>query len=278
MSFWISILKFFDTEMTTPNPYGVYHIVSLIVIALCTVALCVTHKNAKDPQKRVRDWVFWTAVAVFILEIYKQVNYSFDYTDTTVAFDFEWYAFPWQFCSTPMYVGLLTGVFKKGKIHNALCAYLATFSIFAGAAVMFYPVSIYTGTAGINFQTTFCHGSMIVIGVYLLYSGYVKLEHRTILKALSVFAATVAAAVVMNEIAYRSGLLETETFNMFFISPYCEPSLPVYSLVQGVVPFPWCLVLYIFGFTAAAYIILLAAMGIQRLAHRRPAPSKLVKA
>lgn len=276
MSFWISILKFFDTEMTKPLPYGTYHIVSLIVIVLSTVALCVTHKYAKDPQKRVRDWVFWTAVAVFILEIYKQINYSFEYTDTTVAFDYKWYIFPWQFCSTPMYVGLLTGVFKKGKVHDALCAYLASFSIFAGIAVMVYPVTIFTRTAGINFQTTFCHGSMIVIGVYLLYSGHVKLEHRTILKALSVFAAAVAVAMVMNEIAYRSGLLETESFDMFYISPYCEPSLPVYSLVQRAVPYPWCLVLYIFGFTAAAYIILLAAMGIQRLAHRRPVPGKPV--
>ena len=52
---------------------------------------------------------------------------------------------------------------------------------------------------------------------------------------------------------------------MFFISPYCEPSLPVYSLVQGVVPFPWCLVLYILGFTAAGYIMLLLGMGVKRL-------------
>ena len=52
---------------------------------------------------------------------------------------------------------------------------------------------------------------------------------------------------------------------MFFISPHCEPYLPVYSLVQEAIPFPWCLVLYVAAFTLASYLILLAAMGIQRL-------------
>jgi len=83
---------------------------------------------------------------------------------------------------------------------------------------------------------------MIVLGVYLLYINYIKLEHKTILKAASVFAVCVAIAMISNEIAKISGLLERETFNMFYISPYCEPSLPVYSLVQQVVPYPFCLI------------------------------------
>ena len=123
----------------------------------------------------------------------------------------------------------------------------------AGFGVMFYPVTVFIDT----------------IGIYLLCSGYVPLKHSTILKALPVFAVNVAVAMVLNEIAHATGLLETDTFNMFFISPYCEPSLPVYSLVQGVVPFPFCLILYILGLTVAAYLILLAGMGIKTLLGKR---------
>ncbi len=106
---------------------------------------------------------------------------------------------------------------------------------------------------------------MISIGAYLLYSGHVKLEHKTMLGAVAVFAVCVSLAAVMNEIAYFSGLLENNTFNMFFISPHCEGTLPVYSLVQKVVPFPLCLIIYIVIFSLAAYVILLAAMGIKKL-------------
>ena len=163
-----------------------------------------------------------------------------------------------------MYVGLLAGIFRKGKIHESLCAYLATYAVFAGICVMLYPTTVFTGTIGINIQTMVCHGSMIYVGIYLLYSGYVKLEHKTILKAIPVFVAAVAVAVVLNEIAYYSGLLETDGFNMFYISRHQEPHLPVYSLVQEAVAYPWCLILYVAGFSLAAYLILLIAMATKR--------------
>lgn len=266
MAFFESILCVMDAQMETPEPYGWFHLIWLAITVAVTVFLCRSHKTGGE--KRVRMVVLGTAVVVFLLEIYKMINYSFSYQEG-IRFDFQWYAFPWQFCSTPMYTGLLTGLFKKGSVHDALCAYLATYSVFAGICVMLYPVSVFIGTIGINIQTMICHGSMISVGVYLLYSGYVKLEHRTILKAIPVFTAAVLIAVVLNEVAYLSGLLETDTFNMFFISPHCEPSLPVYSLVQNAVAYPWCLIIYIVAFSLAAYVILLCAMGIQAVCKKR---------
>lgn len=243
-----------DTQMERPGLFGWFHILWLAITILAGIGLCIWHRRNGD-ERRVRKVVFIVALTVFILEIYKMINYSFSYEDG-IVFDFQWYAFPWQFCSTPMYVGLLTGLFRKGKVHDALCAYLATYAVFAGAAVMIYPGDVFIGTIGINLQTMICHGSMISVGIYLLYTGYVKLEHKTILKALPVFACTVLVAVVLNEVAYFSGLLETDTFNMFFISRHEECTLPVYSLVHNAVPFPINLVIYIAGFTAAAYLML----------------------
>ena len=89
------------------------------------------------------------------------------------------------------------------------------------------------------------------------------------MKAVPVFAVCVALAALMNELANMTGLLERETFNMFFISPHCAPSLPVYSAVQNAIPFPWCLAVYILAFTLAATIILLIAMGVCRLTEKK---------
>lgn len=265
MSFLQNILRILDLSMEKPQPYGWFHLLWLALTVAVTIFLCI--RCREWDAKKIRNLVLVTTLFVIVLEIYKQINYSFSYTDG-IAFDYQWYAFPFQFCSTPMYIGLLAGLTKKGKIHNSACAYLATYAIFAGVCVMLYPVTVFIDTIGINIQTMICHGSMIVIGAYLLASGYVKLEHKTILRAMPVFAVCVGLAVTMNEVAFRTGLLETETFDMFFISPYGTPSLPVYSLVQGVVPFPWCLLIYILGFTLAAYLILLFAMGIRKVCYR----------
>lgn len=266
MGFWQNVLRIMDAQMTEPALYGWFHILWLASTAVYTVWLCRWSKKATKDQ--ICKMVLLTAIVVIVLEVYKQINYTFSYENGITA-DFQWYAFPFQFCSTPMYVGLLAGLTRQGKVHDAACAYLATFSVFAGACVMFYPGDVFISTIGINIQTMICHGTMISVGAALFASGHVKLEHKTILRALCVFAVCVVLACIMNEIAHASGLLNTESFNMFYFSPYVAPSLPVYSLVQGVVPFPWSLIIYIVGFTAAAYIMLLIPMGIRKLAARK---------
>ncbi|MBO5316939.1 MAG: YwaF family protein [Oscillospiraceae bacterium] len=259
-----NLLRIMDVDMERPGLYGWFHLLWLGITILTAVALCRWYPKDRKPH----GLILTVTVAMILLEIYKQINYSFSYTNG-ITYDYQWYAFPFQFCSTPMYVGLLAALTRKGRIHDAACAYLATFAVFAGVCVMLYPADVFIDTVGINIQTMICHGSMIFLGVYLLYSGYVKLEHKTVLKAAAVFAVCVGLAMGMNELAHATGLLERETFNMFFISPYCAPSLPVYSLVQRVVPYPLNLVIYIAGFTLAAYLILLVAMGVRRLGQRK---------
>ncbi len=271
MEFWIKVLQFLDTSMETPGCYSLFHIFFFALSILATVYLCVFRKG--DSADRVRKVVLALSIVVIILEVYKQINYTFSYADGNITADYQWYAFPFQFCSTPMYVGLLAGLTRKGKVHDALCAYLSTFAIFAGLCVMFYPGDVFIDTVGINIQTMICHGVMLPIGAYMLATGHVKLEHKTILKAMCVFAITVGMALIMNEVAYASGLLEIENFNMFYISRHLPSTLPLYSLIYAAVPYPVSLLIYIAGFTGAAYIILLAAMGIHRLSavHKKPA-------
>jgi len=261
------LLVLLDAKMEEPTMYGWFH---LFFFALPIVAAIVLWKIRKDPDERfMRKLLLFVSGIVLLLEIYKQINHSFTYDGQSITYDYQWYIFPFQFCSTPMYIGFLAGFAKKGKFHDALCAYLATFSMFAGLCVMFYPPQVFVDTIGINIQSMICHGAMIMMSIYLFSTGYVKAEHKTILKAIPVFAVCVGIAMIMNEIAHSSGLLERETFNMFFISPYCEPSLPVYSSVQAVVPYPWSLLIYVFVFSLAAYVVLLIPMLIKYIASKK---------
>lgn len=266
MEFLGELLEILDARMDTPTMYGWFHLLFFALSVALGAALC---KWKQPTDSFVSKLLLTTAILSIVLEVYKQINYTFSYDGQSITGDYQWYAFPFQFCSTPMYVGLLAGLLKKGKVRDSLCTYLATYALFGGLVVMIYPAQVFISTIGINIQTMICHGSMLTVGIYLLGSGYIKAEHKTILKAIPVFLCLVAMATVMNEIAYFSGLLETETFNMFFISPHFEGTLPVYSSVQAVVPFPWCLIIYILAFSAASYIMLLGAWGIKKLIKRK---------
>ena len=261
MEFWVKILKILDTEMTTPTMYGWFHIMWLMLSVAVAVLLCMLYK--KGHITNIRRVILIFAITAIILEVYKMINFGFDYEDE-IEYSFPWGSFPWQFCSTPMYIGLIAGL-TKGKVHDFCCSFLATFAIFAGAAVMLYPSTVFIPTIGINIQTMICHGSMITLGILLYYTNHVKTEFKTILKAIPVFMICVGLAVIMNEIGHKVGLTEDHYFNLFYISRHEDPHLPVYSSVQEVVGYPWCLIIYVIGFSAAACIMLLAAMGIKKL-------------
>lgn len=265
MDSWTKILQLMDAKMQTPTLFGWFHLLWLGIMVLASVLLARWSKKAQ--AKHVTNFVLIVSIVTVVLEVYKQINYTFG--DGSGAPDYQWYAFPWQFCSTPMYIGLLAGLVRKGKVYDCLCAYLATFAVFAGLAVMVYPGDVFVSTIGINIQTMVCHGGMVVTAAVLLASGHASAQLKTLWKAVPVFVVTLGVAMILNEVAHATGLLETDTFNMFYISPYCDPHLPIYSLVQPLVPYPVSLVIYVVGFTAAAGIMLLGARGIGCLAGRK---------
>lgn len=253
-------LKFLDGRMDTPTLYGWYHLLCLAI----TVGLCVlVFLKARNISDKTFNLILGlTAGALLLLEVYKQLNFSYDVSTDT--WSYQWYAFPFQFCSTPMYVMLVASLITNGKVKDSLCSFMATYGLFAGAAVMFYPGDVFISTIGINIQTMIHHGMMVVIGVFMYVSGRAKLSHKTILKALPAFVVLVTIAMTANILYGQFGDPE-QTFNMFYISPYYECTLPVLSMFYGQVHYVVFLALYVFGFTLAGYVMSLLAMGTAKL-------------
>lgn len=249
-------------DVKIPKPFGVFHLAFLFFSVLSGVWLCRKYRNPSENQ--VRKILLFFSVSVLILELLKQIYYSFSLSGGKLQFSYNWRFFPFQFCSTPMYAGVLGAVVKKEKIHRALCSFLATFASFAGACVMVYPKDVLTHSPFINFQTLFCHGSMVAVGFFLS-CRYVETEFRTVLRALPVFLYFIALAVALNEVAHRIGI---EDFNMFFLSPYEKPYLPVFSEIQQAVPFGLSILLYAAGFTVLAFGIILICRVIKHLSKR----------
>lgn len=254
------IIALVSGTMTEPELYGWFHILCLIVVGiLCALVVANRHKVT---EKSMRLTVGLTGATLLAFEIYKQLVFS--YTPDTDTWEYQWYAFPFQFCSTPMYVMTLAALVKKGNFRDCLLAFLATYSLVAGGAVMLYPATVFVETIGINIQTMVHHGSMVVIAIYLLSSGLIKFDLRTILtKALPVFGALVGVALILNLLFMQFG--DDSTFNMFFLAPGQGYLLPFLEAIFDGLPYPVYLFSYIFFFSIAAYLVILSARGIVRL-------------
>lgn len=256
MNFFEKILKALDGSMPRPVSFGWFHFLCLGIVIVAAVLLAWFGRKTTDKQNRIIMLVL--SLTMIIFEIYKQLNYS--YTWTTDTWSYQWYAFPFQFCSTPMFIGLIAACIPKGRVQEAMFCFLGTFGLFAGLSVMLYPNDVFINTIGINIQTMLHHGIMLIMGVYVLSSGRAKLKWTTILKASIVFVALTAMAIIMDIIYVKAG--GNQTFNMFYISPYFECTLPVLSLIYLKVPYYVFLPIYILGFMLAGFVILLIAMGI----------------
>ncbi len=264
MNFFEKIIYALQADMKEPTNYGWFHLMFIGIVIVATVSLCKFFKDADD--KTFRKIVFIGWITIVSLEIYKQLVFSMSVDGEMATWDYQWYAFPFQLCSTPLYVLPFVVFLKDGKVRDAMISFISTFSFFGGLAVFFYPNDVFVGTAGINIQTMIHHGLQIVFGIYFVVHNRKKLDHKYYLKGIPVFAVLVTIALLANVILYKAGL--EDTFNMFYISPYYECSLPILSEVYKAVPYIVFALIYILGFCFIASLIYYIEMGITVLVYK----------
>ena len=160
------LLSILELKMKTPTNYSWFHLVFIVIVIGVTVFLCLKFKNCSDKAFRRIVLISW--ISMVVLEFYKQFVYSYSVEPSVIEWDYQWYAFPYQLCSTPLYVLPFIAFMKDSKFRDCFVAYMSTFSLFAGIAVFLYPNDVFISTIGINIQTMVHHGLQIVLGIFFI--------------------------------------------------------------------------------------------------------------
>lgn len=268
MELLIKLYDFVTKTAEEPTNFGIYHIVCVLSVALLTVIASKLFANSSDRVIRRISGILW--VIVLLLEIYKQTIYGLSLEDGKFVWDYAWYAFPFQFCSSPLYILPIIAFAKNEKLRDACVSYMMTFSLFAGLAVFCYPNDVFVETIGINLQTMIHHGSQIFIGILYAVNYRAKLGKKFFLSGVLVFVVMTFIAMTLNICTYHAFMKFgiDETFNMFYISPYFDCTLPVLNLVYGRVPYVAFVCVYFFGFILCALIVYGVINGIMHAVKR----------
>lgn len=242
------------TNFDRPGNYGWFHLLFFGLTILASVLLCVFFRNAKEKTAKRILLIGWLIMVIF--EIYKQlifVGFHFNTSDNTYSWDYSWYAFPYQLCSTPLYALPFVIFCKPGKIRDAFSSFIVFFAMFGGVCVMFYPNDVFaTDLLGIQIQTMVHHGLQVVLGVYLIAYNRKKINIFYFLKGAIVFVGAVIIAMLINILLYP---VVNETFNMFYISPYYPCTLPLLSMIYPKVHYVVFFLIYCIGFILASLVI-----------------------
>ena len=256
------------TVATRPGNYGWYHIMWLCIMVLATFLVCYFFGRKHD--KKTDDRVVLTiGLLLFVIELYKQIFYYLE------AGWYRWYAFPFQFCSIPMFIALIAPWLKEGKVKDAMYKFLGFFGFLAGFAVMVFPGScFYTDYLTILINTMLWHTSMVVMGFYVIYAKeYGKNPLKEVIPGTIIYAGLVLFAVIVNIVGYKLYFgtpknIHGESLFFLYISPYYGCPFPILGTLKEQVPYVVFLILYILAFALGITIVWCATFGIRKLVEK----------
>ena len=265
MKTYEKILCLLQTEMEVPQILGWYHILWIGIVAACLVTLFLLRK--KYNEKQVKCVMAIYGIGAFLLELTKQIIWAFNYDAVTgvVTWDYEWYAAPFKLCTTPIDIAIAVLFIKPGKLRHALLSFMAYFTILGSLATILYPSNVFTSMIEVNIHTMYLHMGSLIVSIYLMMVGEVKATKQSYMAGVITFLSFAAVANILNIVIYHSGVLNGESFNMFYISPYFISSLPVFDTIQQSVPYVVYLLAYLVGLSLGGLLI----FGIHRLCTRK---------
>ena len=269
INMWRKLLDILQTEIEAPLPYGMFHFVWCLAAIILIAWLFITRN--KHSERRLK-WILGIyAIPTFILEALKQLIWSVEYSTETAGFvwDFQWYAFPFQLCTMPLYICLIALFLKKCKLRDYLLSFMGYITILGSIATVVRPHDVFVSDLLIDIHTMYLHAGSLVVSVYLLMSREVEINLKGFFRAVVTFIAFCAIANIMNIVVYNSGILNGETFNMFYISPYFVSSLPVFDTIYNAVPYLVFLVIYVVALSLGGGIILGLTYMIDNLITKR---------
>ena len=263
MNFFEKILYFLQGEMERPKPYGWFHLTWIFLIIILITIIYLKRKNYSEKQLKIVLAIY--GITAFILELIKQLIWAFNYDSVThlVTWKYTWYAAPFQLCTTPIFVALICLFLKKCKLRNNLLSYVSYITILGSIATVLMPDSCFVRTIEVNIHTMFLHCGSLVLSAYLMINE-VKPNKESLFGALKTFIVFVLIALTLNIVVYNLGILNGDTFDMFYISPYFKNSLPIFSKLEEILPYLVYLITYILIISLGGFMSYMIHKGISR--------------
>ena len=209
-------------EMETPKPYGFFHLsFALIGIAACVLGAWYLRKLG-DRGNRIL--LVSCGVFLAICELYKQLFYYY----YIGAGSYQWWIFPFQLCSVPMYLCIIAPFLKPGKVQKGMYGFMTSYNLLGGLMALIEPSGIVHPYWTLTLHAFIWHISLIFIGLYLLASRRAGVEIKD-------YKAATKAFLVLSAIAFSINVLLRDvsggTVNMFFVGP-SNSSLVVFKQIS----------------------------------------------
>ena len=240
-------------EEVGPGMFSWFHILSLVLMVLFTVAVCklfATRHSASTDRKVVG--VF--ALILVACELFKQ-QFWFTFSEY-----FRWEIFPFQFCSVTIYIAVFATLVPSDRVREVCYRFLAFFGIIGGIAVMAVPSAVlYTYFVAMSIHSMVWHSVLIAMGAYLIVSRRYGQKLKELLTPFYMYLGCIVLALIGNVLVYKLHLgtdacQPGDNLSMFYLSPYYPTQFPLLGAVQEF-SYPLFVLTYIAIFTGLSLLV-----------------------
>lgn len=197
-------------EMEKPKPYGAFHITLSLVGFLIAVLLSYHLRHIGERGNRIL--ILTVGSILVISEVYKQLFYYYVIGNGS----YQWWIFPFQLCSVPMYLCFLAPFVKRDRIRNALYSFMMLYNLLGGFIAFLEPSGIVHSYWTLTIHAFFWHMTLVFLGLYLFFSGHGRSTARDYRDATVVFLISCVLAFTINVLLYD---VSGGSVNMFFLGP-----------------------------------------------------------
>ncbi|MBC5745585.1 YwaF family protein [Lachnospiraceae bacterium MD308] len=197
-------------------------------------------------KKNIR-FLFVCGIVMLLSEIWKQYCITFIINKHF----YNWWHFPFQLCSIPMYLCLLLP-FVSEKIREVFLTFLMTFSLMGGIFTFFDTSGLHHSYAPLTVHSYLWHILLIIIGIT---AGLCQRKKNT----AGIFSGSVICYLICCIIATLFNIIfhSYGTINMFYISPYYKMGQKVFKDIASLTGNTAGILIYIGTNIVGAYLIYL---------------------
>ncbi len=210
--------------MEVPKPYSFFHIAFsaiglMIVICLAMVLSrwrCIQSIGSRHDNHDKNDSVypmrilFLCGACLLVGELYKQL---FLYVVVNHGY-YDWWYFPFQLCSTPMYLCLVLPFMGNcPRPRRVICTYLRDFCLLGGVMALLEPSGLLHAYWTLTLHGLLWHLLLIFLGLFSSFSGLASHGRGSYRGVLLLFGVFCLIALMIN-VATKGRA------DMFYISPY----------------------------------------------------------
>ena len=206
-------LKATAWPMNKPLPYSPFHL-TLLAIGIPAAVLAAWNSSKKTgPGSHSKSQVrllFLCGLLLAVSEIYKQL---FLYEIVNQG-RYDWWYFPFQLCSVPMYLCLLLPLLPQ-RLQRIFCTFIQDFGLLGGFLALLEPSGLMHPYWTLTLHGFLWHFMLIFAGLCCAFMGLSLKAPKDFARIIPLFLVCCALATFINMASHPFG-----NADMFYISPY----------------------------------------------------------